>query len=103
MWKLVLVAGLLVALATPARADELAARPVEKWIVYAGDALLTRPAALGVAVAGAAVYAVTLPFTYWSRDSSAFDVLVRGPAEVAFTRCLGCTIRGRTRLAAAAR
>ncbi len=101
MWKLVLVAVLLVSLAAPARAGELEARPVEQWIVYAGDALLTRPAALGVAVAGAAVYAVTLPFTYWSRDASAFDVLVRGPAKAAFTRCLGCAIRGRTRSAAA--
>ncbi len=52
---------------------------------------------IGVTLAGATVWAVTLPFTYFARDSSTFDVLVRGPAEATFTRCLGCGLRGRTR------
>jgi hypothetical protein len=102
MGKLFVVAVLVICFAAPARADQFANDPIEQFVVYAGDALFARPAILGVTVVGAAVYAVTLPFTYFSRDSSAFDVLVRGPAEATFTRCLGCEIRGRKRSALSA-
>lgn len=85
----------LVCLAPGARADVLRDRPVEEWVVYAGDATLARPAALALTVAGAAVYTATLPFTFWSRDASAFDVLVRRPARAAFTRCMGCELERR--------
>ncbi len=100
MGRLLLVAALATCLAGPADAGQLHTQPVEQYIVYAGDALLARPAALGFTIVGASIYAVTLPFTYFSRDPSFFDVLVRGPAEATFTRCLGCEISGRKRSAA---
>ena len=97
MGRLLVAAVLATCLAGPAQAGQLHSHPVEQYIVYAGDALLARPATLGFTIAGAAIYAVTLPFTYFSRDPSFFDVLVRGPAEATFKRCLGCEISGRKR------
>ncbi len=97
MRRVFVAVALSICLAAPVGADELSSRPVQQFVVYAGDALFARPATLGVTLAGATVWAVTLPFTYFARDSSTFDVLVRGPAEATFTRCLGCGLRGRTR------
>ncbi len=100
MGRLLVAAVLASCLAAPAaQAGQLHTHPVEQYIVYVGDALFARPATLGFTIAGAAIYAVTLPFTYFSRDPSYFDVLVRGPAEATFTRCLGCEISGRKRSA----
>ncbi len=97
MRRVFVAMALSICFAAPVGADELKSRPVRQFVVYAGDALFARPAILGVTLAGATVWAVTLPFTYFARDTSTFDVLVRGPAEATFTRCLGCELRGRTR------
>ncbi len=99
MGRLLVATLLATCLAAPAQADQLYGQPIRQYVVYAGDALFTRPATLGVTLAGAAIYAVTLPFTYFSRDPSFFDVLVRGPAEATFIRCLGCGVSGRKRSA----
>jgi hypothetical protein len=88
--KLLLVAILAICFAGPANATRLDPQPGEKYAIYAGDALLTRPFLLGVTVIGAVVYGVTLPFTYFSHDPSVVEVLVKQPAAATFTRCLGC-------------
>lgn len=88
--KLLLVAILAICFAGPANATRPDPQPGERYAIYAGDALLTRPLLLGVTVIGAVVYGVTLPFTYFSHDPSVVEVLVKQPAAATFTRCLGC-------------
>ena len=90
--KLLLVAILTICFAGPANATRLDPQPGENYVIYAGDALLTRPFMLGVTVIGAVVYGVTLPFTYFSHDPSVVRVLVKQPAAATFTRCLGCPV-----------
>ncbi len=63
---------------------------IGNYLVYAGDALVTRPLLLGFTLAGAGMYVASLPFTVFAQDPTTFDVLVGRPARAAFTRCLGC-------------
>ena len=88
--KLLLVAILTICFAGPANATPQYPQPEENYVIYVGDALLTRPFMFGVTVIGAVVYGVTLTFTYFSRDPSVFRILVKQPAAATFTRCLGC-------------
>ena len=67
--------------------------PADDYIIYLGDALVTRPITLGATLVGGALYAVSLPFTYLAQsEPTALDVLVKAPAAATFTRCLGCPI-----------
>ncbi len=55
------------------------------------DLLVARPALLVATVAGTAVFLVGLPFSAMGGNiQESGDTLVRGPAEAAFRRCLGC-------------
>ncbi len=101
MRKLIFLACLLTLTIGSASAAEAGnarnARPLtlsQEFVVYSGDALLTRPLLAGLTVVGAGVYTATLPFTLLAPDFSVFDVLVRQPARAAFTRCLGCELEG---------
>ncbi len=92
MSKWILALVLAVCFAQPAQASWLAPDPGENFVIYAGDALVTRPFTLAFTIVGASIYLVALPFTFYARDSSGFDVLVRQPAAATFTRCWGCNV-----------
>ncbi|MFT7287065.1 MAG: hypothetical protein ACI87W_001175 [Halieaceae bacterium] len=56
-----------------------------------GDLLVARPIGLVMTAAGAAAFVVSLPFTLLAGSvSETADLLVLGPAETTFVRCLGC-------------
>ena len=60
-----------------------------------GDAVIARPLGLVFTVIGAVTYVVTLPFSLAGGNAGeAGKVLVVGPAEATFVRCLGCTKSG---------
>lgn len=65
-------------------------------LAMTGDAILVRPLLLATTVVGTAVYVVSLPFSLLGGNAGeAGKVLVKGPAEATFVRCLGCTRSGR--------
>ncbi len=60
------------------------------------DAVFARPVLLATTIVGAAVYIVSLPFSLLGGNAKeAGQVLVVGPAEATFVRCLGCERSGR--------
>ncbi len=64
-------------------------------LAMVGDAIIARPLGLVFTVVGAATYLVTLPFSALGGNAGeAGRVLVVGPAEATFVRCLGCTRPG---------
>ncbi len=70
--------------------DELENTP--SIIAMAGDLILARPVLVAITAAGAGLFVLTLPFSATGGNvREAAAVLVRGPAEQAFMRCLGCT------------
>ncbi|HTN33939.1 MAG TPA: hypothetical protein VL091_08035 [Marinobacter sp.] len=65
-------------------------------LAMTGDALLVRPVLLATTIVGSVVYLVSLPFSLLGGNAGeAGEVLVVGPAEATFVRCLGCTRSGR--------
>lgn len=65
-------------------------------LAMTGDAVLVRPLLFATTVVGTAVYVVSLPFSLLGGNAGeAGEVLVKGPAEATFVRCLGCTRSGR--------
>lgn len=65
-------------------------------LAMTGDALFARPVLLAMTVVGTVVYVVSLPFSLLGNNADeAADVLVLGPAESTFVRCLGCSNAGR--------
>lgn len=65
-------------------------------LAMTADALLVRPALLATTIVGSAVHLVSLPFSALGGNAGeAGKVLVLGPAEATFVRCLGCTRSGR--------
>lgn len=65
-------------------------------IAMTGDALLIRPILLATTVVGTGVFLVSLPFSALGGNvGEAGKVLVLGPAEATFVRCLGCARPGR--------
>lgn len=64
-------------------------------LAMVGDAIIARPLGVVFTVIGAATYLVTLPFSLLGGNAAeAGKVLVVGPAEATFVRCLGCTKSG---------
>jgi hypothetical protein len=65
-------------------------------LAMTGDALFVRPVLLATTIVGSVVYLVSLPFSLLGGNADeAGEVLVMGPAEATFVRCLGCTRSGR--------
>ena len=61
-----------------------------------GDALFVRPVMLATTILGAGLFIVSSPFSALGGNvGEAWDVLVEGPFETTFVRCLGCTSNGR--------
>jgi len=65
-------------------------------LAMTGDAVFARPALFAMTAVGTVVYVVSLPFTLLGNNAvEAADMLVVGPAQATFVRCLGCTKPGR--------
>ncbi len=92
MNKLILALALALCFAQPAQAAWLEPHPGYDFVMVAGDALLTRPFTLAMTVVGASVYLITLPLTFYAKDPTAYEVLVKAPARATFVRCLGCNV-----------
>ncbi len=92
MSKLILALALAFCFAQPAQASWLGTQPGEDFVIVAGDALLTRPFTLAMTIVGASVYLVTLPLTFYAKDPTTYEVLVKAPARATFVRCLGCNV-----------
>lgn len=90
MWKtLASVATVIALLAPNAQAETLEDSPSAGAMV--ADAIVARPLYFALSQIGAAVYAVTLPFTLMGGNADqAAETLVVTPLQGAFVRCLGC-------------
>ncbi len=65
-------------------------------LAMTGDALFARPTLLAMTLVGSVVYVASLPFSLLGNNAGeAAEVLVLGPAEATFVRCLGCSSSGR--------
>jgi hypothetical protein len=65
-------------------------------IAMTGDVLFVRPVMLATTILGAGLFIVSSPFSALGGNvGEAWDVLVEGPFETTFVRCLGCTSNGR--------
>ncbi len=92
MSKLILALALALCFTQPAQATWLEPHPGEDFVLVAGDALFTRPFTLAMTVLGASVYLITLPLTFYAKDPTGYEVLVKAPARATFVRCLGCNV-----------
>ncbi len=96
--RLLSVAALTATLLAPQLSFAESAGAVEEQpsaLAMVGDAIIARPLGLAFTVIGAAAYVVTLPFSALGGNAGeAGKVLVVGPAEATFVRCLGCTRPG---------
>lgn len=93
--RLLMTAALSLTLLAPqwSLAQEIDEEP--SALAMTGDALIARPLGLVFTVVGTAVYLVTLPFSLAGGNAKeAGKVLVVGPAEATFVRCLGCSTSG---------
>ena len=62
------------------------------FMAMAGDLLFVRPVMIVTTVVGTALFVVSLPFSAAGGNADqAAEVLVQGPFETAFARCLGCS------------
>ena len=60
-----------------------------------GDLLVARPIGVVMTAVGAAAFVVSLPFTALAGSvSESAEMLVLGPGEATFMRCLGCRNAG---------
>jgi len=65
-------------------------------VAMTGDAVFVRPVMLVTTILGAGVFLVSSPFSALGGNlGDAWDVLVGGPFETTFVRCLGCTLNGK--------
>lgn len=64
-------------------------------VAMVSDLLLVRPALLAITAVGSVAYVASLPFSLIGGNADkAAEVLVLGPANNTFVRCLGCTRPG---------
>ncbi|MEE8558084.1 MAG: hypothetical protein V3T14_09390 [Myxococcota bacterium] len=92
MCKLLLVLVLTLSSAGAAHAYPLGESTPRSYVIYMGDALLTRPFTLAATIVGAAVYAATFPLTFYAEDGTLVETLVIAPWDATFKRCIGCPL-----------
>jgi hypothetical protein len=93
--RLLTAAALSLVLATPQLTLAQAVDEEPSALAMVGDAIIARPLGLVFTVVGAVTYVATLPFSLAGGNAGeAGKVLVVGPAEATFVRCLGCTKSG---------
>lgn len=86
--------SLVLALPTISHANTVEETP--SALAMTGDAIVVRPVMLATTIIGAGLFIISSPFSALGGNfGEAFDVLVGGPFETTFVRCLGCTMNGR--------
>lgn len=76
-------------------ADTGAVQEEPSALAMMGDLIIARPLGIVFTAIGAVAYVVTLPFSLAGGNAAeAGKVLVVGPAEATFVRCLGCSKPG---------
>jgi len=87
---------LAICLAVPATGWSNTIEETPGALAMSTDALVVRPAMLVTTILGAGVFIVSSPFSALGGNiGESWDVLVEGPFETTFVRCLGCTMNGR--------
>ncbi len=82
--------GLTISMQQVAFAQTVEEKP--SFLAMGGDMLFVRPAMLVTTVVGTALFLVSLPFSAAGGNADqAAEVLVQGPFETTFVRCLGCS------------
>jgi len=88
--------ALCMTLVIPSLAHANALHEKPSALAMTGDAIFVRPVMLVTTVVGAAVFLVSSPFSALGGNfGESFEVLVEGPFETTFIRCLGCSQNGR--------
>ena len=88
--------ALCVTLVLPTIAHADAVKETPSALAMAGDTIFVRPVMLATTIIGAGLFIVSSPFSALGGNiGESFEVLVEGPFETTFVRCLGCTMNGR--------
>lgn len=88
--------ALCVSLVLPTIAHANPVNETPSAMAMTGDALFVRPLMFVTTILGAGVFIVSSPFSALGGNiGDSFEVLVEGPFETTFVRCLGCTLNGR--------
>lgn len=94
--KFVQMLALSICLAVPATSWSRTVEETPSAMAMTGDAIFVRPVMLAGTILGAGVFLISSPFSALGGNlGEAWDVLVQGPFETTFVRCLGCTTTGR--------
>jgi len=89
-----LALSLTLALPTISHANAISETP--SALAMTGDAIFVRPVMLVTTIIGAGIFIISSPFSALGGNfGESFEVLVEGPFETTFIRCLGCTLNGR--------
>jgi len=96
LFKLLQMMVLSICIAVPATGWSRTIEETPSAMAMTGDAIFVRPVMLVTTILGAGVFLVSSPFSALGGNvGEAWDVLVEGPFETTFVRCLGCTMNGR--------
>jgi len=88
--------ALCVSLVIPTLAHANAVSETPSALAMTGDGIFVRPVMLATTILGAGIFIVTSPFSALGGNiGESFEVLVEGPFETTFIRCLGCSMNGR--------
>lgn len=94
--KLIKMLALCAVVAFPATGWTRTIDETPSAVAMTGDAIFVRPVMLVTTLLGAGVFIVSSPFSALGGNiGEAWDVLVEGPFETTFVRCLGCTMNGK--------
>lgn len=94
--KLIQMIALCVCIAVPSTGWSRTVEETPSALAMTGDAIVVRPVMLATTILGAGLFIISSPFSALGGNAGeAFDVLVKGPFETTFVRCLGCTMNGR--------
>lgn len=86
--------SLVLALPTIGHANAIHETP--SALAMTGDTIFVRPVMLVTTIIGAGLFLISSPFAALGGNiGESFEVLVEGPFETTFVRCLGCTMNGR--------
>lgn len=96
LMKLLQMVLLAAVIAVPSTGWSRTIEETPSAMAMTGDAIFVRPVMLATTILGAGVFIISSPFSALGGNvGEAWDVLVQGPFETTFVRCLGCTMNGR--------
>ena len=94
--KFIKILALCAFVAVPTTGWSRTIEEVPSAVAMTGDALFVRPVMLVTTLLGAGIFIISSPFSALGGNiGESWDVLVEGPFETTFVRCLGCTLNGK--------